>query len=223
MKTPEAWHTYLNERGGLVLIGLVAAGLAALIGTATLLTIVGQSGNCHSVMERLATNQPVSEAELEQCRQAFPTQFKTAVAGGSLVNTIDPVPNVENAVAQWASGAIGNMVNQGANPTPPTSGNPLPGDVTGQGGGTPQGCVTGVFTCTNGQRICSELVCNTTPDCADGSDESPALDCSTPASCCITTNSCPGETAAVCGATCCCCPLGMFCSPTAPAAGCVSN
>jgi hypothetical protein len=222
MRTTEAWHTRPNERGGLVLIGLVAAGLAALIGSATLLTIVGQSGNCNSVMQRLADNQPVSEAEIEECRQAFPNQFNTAVAGGSIVNTIDPVPNVDNAVAQWANGAIGNMVSQGANPNPPTSGNPLPGDVTGQGGGPPQNCSTGIFTCNNGQRICSEVVCNTLPDCSDGSDESPAIDCSTPSNCCTTTNGCPGETAAVCGATCCCCPLGEFCSSD-HAAGCVSN
>jgi hypothetical protein len=114
------------------------------------------------------------------------------------------------------------MVSQGANPNPPTSGNPLPGDVTGQGGGPPQNCSTGIFTCNNGQRICSEVVCNTLPDCSDGSDESPAIDCSTPSNCCTTTNGCPGETAAVCGATCCCCPLGEFCSSD-HAAGCVSN
>jgi hypothetical protein len=221
MRITEAWHTRPNERGGLVLIGLVAVGLAALIGLATLLTIVGQSGNCNSVMQRLADNQPVSEAEIEQCRQAFPNQFKTAVAGGSIVNAIDPVPNVDNAVTQWTTGFIGNMATRGMTP-PPTSGNPLPGDVTGQGGSTPQGCSTGVFTCTNGQRICSEVVCNTLPDCSDGSDESPSIDCSTPSSCCITTNGCPGETGAVCGATCCCCPLGAFCS-TNLAAGCVSN
>jgi hypothetical protein len=217
MTVHRASRILADERGVLLLIAMVTIALATLIGTATVVTIVSQSGGCSSVMQRLADNEPVSEEEIQRCRQALPTQFRTAVAGGSLLNAADAEPNLENVVGQYGSGAIGNMVDRGSTPAA-TSDNPLPPDVAAGGGPS---CDTGPFTCNDGRTICAEQVCNGTANCQDGSDEPPAIDCGDQKTCCVVTDSCPGETGSSCASNCCCCPLNQVCSSNA-IQGCVA-
>ena len=78
----------------------------------------------------------------------------------------------------------------------------------------------GVFTCNNGTQICADLVCNSTDNCGDNSDEQ---DCGDQSSCCVRTNGCASETATSCGDTCCCCPYGQICDRSNPANGCVAR
>jgi hypothetical protein len=69
-------------------------------------------------------------------------------------------------------------------------------------------CVSG-FACRDGTCITSGTVCGGADDCADSSDEDPAL-CGTPESCCAVTHGCSD----------CCCPGGNCCEEGAnPGAG----
>jgi hypothetical protein len=76
------------------------------------------------------------------------------------------------------------------------------------------------FRCANGDCIRASQVCNSTPDCSDGSDERNAL-CSDEGSCCQATLGCPGETGDMCANACCCCPEGQACC--ADRSGCCAN
>lgn len=89
--------------------------------------------------------------------------------------------------------------------------------------GTELNCASGTFTCADGgAEICAEFVCNSANDCADGSDEDPAV-CGEQSGCCVATAGCPSETGTSCGETCCCCGINEICNRDAPELGCVST
>lgn len=141
-------------------------------------------------------------------------------AGGQMINSSIPGrPDAEAVITTVGGVCIDKIVEQGMKETPrPSTSKPLPADVTT----TIPGCTTGVFSCGNGNVICSNKVCNRTNDCGDNSDEGTTM-CGQALSCCQATNGCPGETASSCASSCCCCPYGQVCDRANPARGCVAG
>lgn len=68
----------------------------------------------------------------------------------------------------------------------------------------------GKFDCGQGRCVPAASVCNGTPDCPSGADESAQL-CENEGACCRATLGCPGETGSDCADTCCCCPDDQAC------------
>lgn len=207
-----------RQRGFLFLVFVVTIAVAGTAGALTIKAIQDQQAPIDNVMNKLASDQPVSDQEMDAAVKARNRQFQIAGAGASLVNAVEVSPNAGSVVSAYGGGCIDIMVQQGSNPARPLSSSTLPTDVSSP---AIPGCTTGKFTCANGTVICADKVCNGANNCGDSSDEASAL-CNTPRSCCQVTNGCPGETGSSCASSCCCCPWGQVCDRTNPARGCVA-
>lgn len=151
----------------------------------------------------------LSPGDLTNSRIANLEQGAADFLANNPINIFDP-----NAVSAAAS-SVRNSTGNGASAPGAPAATPTPD--TGSG----LNCQTTESSCADGTPVCAELVCNGTQDCADGSDEDPAI-CGEQSACCQATNGCPGESATECSAECCCCDFGEICDQGNNANGCVA-
>lgn len=146
MKNDEAGQNLIRSQQGFFTIVIVTVVLTALIGGATILSMVTSRRPVSGAMDRLDRNQATPE-DMETLQNAGRDMERTtriAAAGGSLIGGGGPVPNPaspvgpgsifpgDKAVAGIIPRVIGRMTNRASQPAQ-TGNNPMPGESGGTG------------------------------------------------------------------------------------------
>jgi hypothetical protein len=238
---------FSSETGALFLIFAIVTAIVGTVGYVGIRVAQSQGQQYSHTLDDIAAGRPLTDEQLTQAQNSFHNQIRVLGATGNFITAVDVNPDgrsVSGALQQVIQDQVERRtgtrstrsnplptdvdVTAGSRPTPTATPNPT-ATATPNATATPEptatpdesGCANGVFACSNGQTICSELACNQTANCSDGSDENPAL-CGQADSCCVATRGCPGETGSSCASSCCCCGYGQACNQSDWASGCAA-
>lgn len=112
-----------RRRGGfadLVLVGVVTVVLTTMVGIGVGAGIIGSGGGCNDVLTRFNDNEPVTDEELQRCRDALPNQLRIASAGANFIPT-----GADDAIVTQPLAAVVDLASQPA----ATEDAPLPAEI----------------------------------------------------------------------------------------------